>query len=167
MLREVPNVVIRLREFRLYDEDNLKKTAIEANELQKLLENIKALKQVIIMDACQSGQSVELLAQRGAMEEKAIAQLSRSDGIHVFASAGSAQYASEFTSLGHGLFTYVLLHGLSGKADGSTMDGKITIYELKSYLDDQVPELSLQYKGQTQYPFTFSRGQDFPLILLE
>ena len=84
------------------------------------------------------------------MEEKAIAQLSRSAGIHVFASAGSEQYASEFTSLGHGLFTHVLLQGLSGKADGSTLDGKITIYELKSYLDDQVPELSLKYKGQPQ-----------------
>ena len=150
---------------RLYDVTSLKKTAIDASELQQELRKIKALKQIVIMDACQSGQSVELLAQRGATEEKAIAQLSRSAGIHVLASAGSEQYASEFQSLGHGLFTYVLLEGLSGKADGSTLDGKITIYELKSYLDDQVPELSLEHKGKPQYPFTFSRGHDFPLVI--
>lgn len=152
---------------RLYDEDNLKKTAIEAQELQRYLEKVKALKQVIIMDACQSGQSVELLSQRGAVEEKAIAQLSRSAGIHVLASAGSEQYASEFSSLGHGLFTYALLEGLSGKADGAPLDGKVTIYELKSYLDDQVPGLSLKYKGRPQYPFTFSRGHDFPLVIVK
>ena len=152
---------------RLYDTDNLKKTAIEAQVLQEHLEQIKALKQVIIMDACQSGQSVELLAQRGAIEEKAIAQLSRSAGIHVLASAGSEQFASEFSSLGHGLFTYALLEGLSGKADGAPKDGKITIYELKSYLDDQVPDLSLRYKGRPQYPFTFSRGHDFPLVIVK
>ena len=152
---------------RLYDIDNLSKTAIEANELQERLEKIKALKQVIIMDACQSGQSVELLAHRGGVEEKAIAQLSRSAGIHVLSSAGSDQFASEFANLGHGLFTYALLEGLSGKADGAPLDGKVTIYELKSYLDDQVPELSMKYKGQPQYPFTFSRGHDFPLVIIK
>ncbi len=152
---------------RLYDSESLVKTAIEATELQTYLEQIKALKQVIVMDACQSGQSVELLAQRGAIEEKAIAQLSRSAGIHVLASAGSEQFASEFSSLGHGLFTYALLKGLSGEADGSPLDGKITIYELKSYLDDQVPELSIQHKGRPQYPYTFSRGHDFPLVIIK
>ena len=119
------------------------------------------------MDACQSGGSVEVLAQRGAPEEKAIAQLSRSSGIHVMAAAGSEQYATEFESLGHGLFTYALLKGLSGDADGAPKDGKVTIYELKSYLDDQVPELSILYKGTPQYPHTFSRGQDFPIVIVE
>jgi len=54
---------------------------------------------------------------------------------------------------------------LKGEADGAPKDGKVTIYELKSYLDDQVPELSNKFKGQTQYPYTFSRGHDFPLVI--
>jgi WD40 repeat protein len=90
---------------RLYDIGALGKEAIEAAVLQEKLRGIKALKQLIIMDACQSGGSVELLATRGAGEEKAIAQLSRSAGIHVMASAGSEQFATEFNELGHGLFT--------------------------------------------------------------
>lgn len=152
---------------RLYDGDKMADYGIEAVQLQQAMLKIKALKQLIVMDACQSGGSVEILAQRGAPEEKAIAQLSRSSGIHVMAAAGSEQYATEFESLGHGLFTYALLKGLSGDADGAPKDGKVTIYELKGYLDDQVPELSILYKGSPQYPHTFSRGQDFPIVIVE
>jgi WD40 repeat protein len=150
---------------RLYDATTLNKEAIEAGALQEKFKNIKALKQLIIMDACQSGGSVELLANRGASEEKAIAQLSRSAGIHVMASAGSEQFAAEFASLGHGLFTYVLIRALQGEADGAPKDGKVTIYELKSFIDDQVPEMTRKLKGKPQYPYTFSRGQDFPVVI--
>ncbi len=152
---------------RLYDANSLDKEAIQASVLQDKFKNIKALKQLIIMDACQSGGSVELLATRGAAEEKAIAQLSRSAGIHVMASAGSEQFATEFAELGHGLFTYVLIKGLQGEADGAPKDGKVTIYELKSYIDDQVPEMTRKLKGKPQYPYTFSRGQDFPVVIEE
>jgi len=152
---------------RLYDASALNKEAIDAGLLQDKFKHIKALKQLIIMDACQSGGSVELLATRGASEEKAIAQLSRSAGIHVLASAGSEQFATEFSSLGHGLFTYVLIKALQGEADGAPKDGKVTIYELKSYIDDQVPEMTRKLKGNPQYPYTFSRGQDFPVVIQE
>ncbi|MBX2965410.1 MAG: caspase family protein [Cyclobacteriaceae bacterium] len=152
---------------RLYDLSALQKEAVEAAMLQEKFKSIKALKQLIVMDACQSGGSVELLANRGAAEEKAIAQLSRSAGIHVMASAGSEQFATEFAELGHGLFTYVLIQALQGAADGAPRDGKVTIYELKSYIDDQVPEMTRKLKGKPQYPYTFSRGHDFPIILEE
>lgn len=150
---------------RIYDFGALQKEAIEASVLQDKFKNIKALKQLIVMDACQSGGSVELLATRGAAEEKAIAQLSRSAGIHVMASAGSEQFAAEFGELGHGLFTYLLIKALQGDADGAPKDGKVTVYELKSYLDDQVPEMTRKLKGKPQYPHTFSRGQDFPVVI--
>ncbi len=148
---------------RLFDVAELVKQAVSAPEMQEKFAKIKALKQVLILDACQSGGSVETLGVRGAAKEKAVAQLSRSAGIHVLASAGSEQYATEFKSLGHGLFTYVLLQALDGKADGSPKDGKITVYELKSYLDDQVPEFSKKLKGTAQYPYSFSSGNDFPM----
>jgi hypothetical protein len=67
----------------------LQREALEASVLQEKLKNIKALKQLIIKDACHSGGSVELLATHGASEEKVIAQLSSSAGIHGVALAGS------------------------------------------------------------------------------
>ncbi|MDH5598064.1 MAG: caspase family protein, partial [Cyclobacteriaceae bacterium] len=150
---------------RLYDTNSLQEGALSASEMQEYFMKIKALKQVMLIDACHSGGSTELLAMRGASEEKALSQLSRSTGIHVLAAAGSEQTAAEFTELGHGLFTYMLLQGISGKADGAPLDNKITIYELKSFLDDQVPEYSRKHKGSAQYPSTFSRGQDFPVTI--
>ncbi len=149
----------------LYQKERLDKESIRALDMQEKFRNIRALKQLVILDACQSGGSTGVLAQRGATEEKALAQLSRSSGVHVLAAAGSEQYASEFGNLGHGLFTFVILDALKGKADGSPEDGKVTIYELKSFVDDQVPELSKKYRGQPQYPYTFSIGHDFPVVM--
>ncbi len=152
---------------RLYSKDKLSKEGISAEQLRNKFQKISALKQLVIIDACQSGGSAELLAQRGSTEEKAMAQLSRSAGIHVLSAAGSEQFATEFDELGHGVFTYALLEALSGKADGAPKDGKVTIYELKSYIDSLVPEYSQKFKGKTQYPYTFSRGQDFPVTIIK
>ncbi|MCV9386763.1 caspase family protein [Reichenbachiella ulvae] len=150
---------------RLYDAKKLKANAIYAGEVQQKLAKIPALKQMVVIDACQSGSSTQLLASRGAQEEKALAQLSRSTGVHILAASGSEQFASEFKELGHGLFTYVLLEALNGGADGAPKDGKVTIYELKSYLDDQVPSYSIKFKGKPQFPVTYSQGQDFPIVV--
>jgi len=158
----IPTEVVRL-----YESDVLDKTAISDTEMQNMLKQIKALKQVIILDACHSGGSTEILASRGGGEEKALAQLSRSAGVHVLAAAGSEQTATEFESLGHGLFTFLLLEALSGTADGAPKDGKVTVYELRSYIDNLVPEYSIKYKGSPQYPNTFSRGSDFPLVIVK
>jgi len=152
---------------RLYSPEKLKKDGISASYLQQKLMKIPALKQLLLIDACQSGGSVELLATRGAKEEKAMAQLSRSAGIHVLSAAGSEQFATEYAEIGHGVFTYVLLEALEGKADGAPKDGTVSIYELKSYIESLVPEYSQKFKGQVQYPYTFSKGQDFPVSIIK
>jgi WD40 repeat protein len=148
----------------LYQQDKLQ-NALRVNELQEKFKMLPALKQVIFIDACHSGSSVETLAMRGASEEKALAQLSRSSGVHVMASSESEQQSAEVKSLGHGVFTYVLLEALNGKADGAPADSKITVYEIKSYIDDQVPEVSFNLIRHKQFPSTFSMGHDFPLVM--
>jgi hypothetical protein len=148
----------------LYQKEKLK-DALYVVELQEKLKQLPALKQVVFVDACHSGSSVEMLAMRGGAEEKALAQLSRSSGIHVMASSESQQQSAEIKSLNHGVFTYVLLQALSGKADGAPADSKITVYEIKSYIDDQVPELSYKLIRHRQFPSTFSIGHDFPLVM--
>ena len=148
----------------LYQEDKLK-NALYVKELQEKFMLLPALKQVVFIDACQSGSSVEALAMRGGAEEKALAQLSRSSGIHVMASSESQQQSAEIKSLSHGVFTYVLLEALGGKADGAPMDSKITVYEIKSYIDDQVPEISYRLIRHKQFPSTFSIGHDFPIVM--
>lgn len=152
----------------LYGRDDLLSSeGLSADELKVLTSDISAQKQMIILDACQSGAAVETFAVRGVAEEKAIVQLARSSGAVLLASTGTEQYASEFDDLGHGVFTYALLEGLSGQADGGQRDNKITIKELEAYLNDSIPVLTDKYHGSPQYPRSWSRGQDFPLVMVK
>lgn len=146
----------------LYGNDaGLAAKGISATELKALAAGIPAQKQLYILDACQSAGAVQSIALRGAAEEKAIAQLARSTGTHWLTASGSEQFASEFDQLGHGAFTYVLLEALNGKAAGG--DGRVTVNELKAYLDRVVPEITEKYNGQAQYPASYGFGQDFPV----
>ena len=157
----VPYEVVRI----YGDDGGLTTNGIAARNLRELLKNVSAQKQLIVLDACESGGAVETMAMRGASEEKAIMQLARSAGVAVLASAGQDQVATEFGKLGHGVFTYALLKGLSGEADGAPRDGKITIKELEAYINDQVPELTKLYRGKRQDPNSWTRGQDFPIAI--
>lgn len=145
----------------------LQAEGISGAEMTELSRRIPARKQMIVLDACQSGGAVQTFAMRGAAEQKAIMQLARSAGLVVMASTGTEQYATEFQALGHGVFTYALLNGLSGKADGGSKDGKITVQELNAWLNDRVPALTQKHRGQAQYPNSYARGQDFPIGVIE
>ena len=150
----------------LYGSDGvLDKKGISADVLMELSTRVKAQKQLLVLDACQSGGAVKAMASRGAAEQKAIVQLARSTGMVLLAASGSEQFATEVEALGHGVFTYAFVEGLSGMADGGSKDGKITVNEIKAYLDDRVPQLTEQHKGMAQYPTGFMKGMDFPLTI--
>lgn len=146
----------------LYGDDaQLKNKAISSQQLLELSKNIPAQKQLFILDACQSAGALQTIAMRGAAEEKAIAQLARSTGTHWLTASGSEQFATEFSELGHGAFTYTLLKGLDGAAD--TGDANISVNELKAFLESEVPEVTAKYKGTPQYPSSYGYGNDFPV----
>lgn len=143
------------------DPERLREHGISAAELRDMLAGLPANKQMLLVDACNSGAFLEGYGLRGAAEENALAQLQRSAGIALFSASTDSQFAGEVKDLGHGLFTYALIQGLGGAA--ATKDGKITAASLKSYIDDAVPQLSLRYRGSEQYPLAKMSGQDFPL----
>jgi len=151
---------------RLYgDDEQLMEKALPARGLVELLSEVPAQKQVMVLDACHSGAitSVMAMAARGAAEEKAIAQLSRATGTAVLASSGAEQFSRGHPELEHGFFSYAFLKGLKdGEADANE-DGSITINELNQYLNDRVPELTVEYGKPPQYPQSYYRGADFPI----
>lgn len=144
----------------------LKEKAISAKELMQYSIQVAAEKQLFVLDACHSGGALESFATRGDGREKALAQLARSTGTFFLTASQDAQYANEVGNLKHGLFTYALLEIIEGDGAGD-LDKKITINEVKSYVEDRVPELSEQYRGSPQYPTSYSFGQDFPLVILK
>lgn len=148
------------------DPAQLHAKGISATDIRGFLTQIKSQKQIVLMDACHSGGAVKSLSTRGvATDEKAMVQLARSSGVVMIASSGTKQLATEFEALKHGVFTYALLEALDGKADNG--DRKITVNELKFYMEDRVPELTKQYGGQAQYPTGYITGNDFPISVLE
>jgi WD40 repeat protein len=148
------------------DVEMLHEKAISAKELMEFSVDISAEKQLFILDACHSGGALESFANRGDGREKALAQLARSTGTFFLTASQDAQYANEVGTLKHGLFTYALLEIIEGSA-GDNDDQKVTINEVKSYVEDRVPELSEKFHGSAQYPTSYSFGQDFPLVILK
>ncbi len=147
------------------DPAQLQEKGISASELKTYLAQVKSQKQLILMDACHSGGALKSINVRAAAsEEKAIVQLARASGVVMIASSGTQQFASEFEVLQHGVFTYALLEALDGEADSG--DEKVTVNELKIYMEERVPELSEQYGGQAQYPTGFVHGNDFPISIV-
>ncbi len=142
----------------------LRQLGIPGRDLLGYSRDIAAQKQLWVLDACQSAGALKNVAVRGAVEERAIAQLARSTGTHWLTSTGSTQFATEFAALGHGAFTSVLLDGLRGAADAG--DGIVSVNEIKAYVEAKVPEVTAAAKGEAQYPVTYGYGQDFPLTLV-
>ena len=142
-------------------EEDVKTKGISSDELSGLIKNIKAQKILLLIDACKSG--AVLIAFRGFEDRKALSQLSRSTGVHIVAASTKDQFASEVKELGHGVFTYILLEGLKGKAAGK--GETVTVRKLMGYIEEKLPDITKKYKQEAQFPVVDSKGMDFPLSM--
>jgi len=100
---------------------------------------------------------------RGAADVDAIKRLSRAEGMAIIAAAQAKEYAGEVPALGHGVFTYALLQGLAGKAP--RVGSSVTVFNLLSYVSDEVATLSDTHLRRRQFPITSMQGQDFPVVV--
>ena len=151
------------------NDDALAQKGFSASALQQMSKDIKAQKQLFILDACQSAGALDAVigaGARGAAEEKAISQLARSTGTQWLTASGTDQFASEFSQLGHGSFTYCLLEAFKGDANPPS-DKKLTVKLLDAYLNTKVPEITQKYKGTPQYPHSYGLGNDFPIMIIK
>lgn len=155
-------------------ESAVQKYGIPSSEFGEALQRIKAVKQVLILDACQSESALPELAKaafgaRGLEnpEERAVRMLAHANGIYLIAASTAEQYAYEVPALGHGVFTYALLSGL-GERDqpqAANSEGVVTVLSLINYVARAVPELSEKYHmGDPQTPVIFDAGTDIPLL---
>lgn len=156
----VPNDVSDLKNVQA----ELEQKGIPAKLLQQYAVDIQAQKQLFILDACQSAGAFNEMLSADGDQQKSIAVVSRSTGTHWMAASGAQQFANEFSQLGHGVFTYVLLEALKGSA---ATDKMITVNGLKNYLQQGVPELMKKYSGTLQYPASYGFGNDFPVEIVK
>ena len=112
------------------------KRSISDQDLNRAFEKIDAGRIMLIIDACQSGQTLEAEERRrGPMNSRGLAQLAYEKGMYILAAAQSYQAAREFSTLGHGLLTYTLVEGGLKQfgADNSPRDNQITAEEWLDY----------------------------------
>ena len=74
----------------------------------------------------------------------------------VFTSSQNDQSSSGLPKAKHGIFSYLLMKGLEGKADADK-DGKITNGELFAYLESNVKEKAISIWGREQDPSFFGK----------
>jgi uncharacterized caspase-like protein len=145
--------------------EKLKTDAISQTVFKEMIANIPATKKLIIIDTCNAGalgsaiQTVMLT--RGMSEDTAMKILSRAIGSTILSASTPLQEALEGYK-GHGLFTFVLSDGLSGKAD-KNKSGYIKTTDLADYVDNEVPLLAEKVYNKAQYPMISISGQSFPI----
>ena len=148
-----------------FDKDSgWKEQAISSTELRQLIEGAGPDKIFMAIDACQSGQSVDVLSQFKGI--RSLRLLARTVGVHILAATTSQQLATELDTLGHGVFTYSLLRALHGSSDIEPADGHVSAMEIMRYVEKEVPILSRNYTAQEQYPTLHSRGNDYDLLYM-
>jgi WD40 repeat protein len=152
---------------RLLSSQHIGKDALSHKDLVNLIGSIPAQKKLVILDTCNAGKGgkeiqIALLQQtRGLTDATAVKLLQRAVGSSVFSASSDTQQALEGYK-GHGLFTYVLLEGLQGKADFKK-DGFITVKGLALHTEERVMTLSEEVFKRQQNPMIETGANDFPI----
>jgi WD40 repeat protein len=134
--------------------------AVSDVELERALEGVSSGNILLIIDACQSGQVLDAAERRrGPLNTTGLAQLAYEKGMYVLAASQSFQSATESSSLGHGLLTYVLVEeGLkTNAADSPPADGVIEAREWLDHAARRVPELQEKMSSSGQRLLTQPR----------
>ena len=141
------------------DRRNLALKCVPIAEVKRLIGACKARQKVLILDTCHSGTA------KGGGVDKAIAVGSArlveqvaGKGFVTLASCGPDQESHESPKLGHGVFTYFLADGLTGKADRDR-DGWVDFDELYRHAWQRTRLWVYQEKKLKQEPLKDVRVQ--------
>jgi uncharacterized caspase-like protein len=121
--------------------------SISDRELEQVVEGIDAGRLLLVIDACNSGQALDVEEKRrGPMNSKGLAQLAYEKGMYILTAAQSYQSAQEASRLGHGYLTYALVEeGLkSDTADKDPKDRQVLLREWFDFATARVPEMQLE-----------------------
>lgn len=121
------------------------------------LAKIPARTTTIILDACFSGASASGTVVRNAssISLKLVNTQAEIPKATVLTAAGLSEVASWDETNRHGLFTSYFLKGVTGAADAKdygNSDGKVTLAELKKYLEEEVTYNARRLYGRDQNP---------------
>lgn len=91
-----------------------------------------------------SGDNTSKLGLQNSFElmQELFTNLNRGSGAVVISAAGGDSYALESKEWNNGVFTYAVINGLKNNAADKNKNGEVTVSELRSYVIEQVQELT-------------------------
>jgi uncharacterized caspase-like protein len=117
-------------------------------------------KKMLFIDACYSGGFIGKDDDEVRAINETLKALTEAQQFMVtFTSSRGNQKSYEHPNWQHGAFTKVLLEGLNGKADQNN-DRKITINEISSYLEMEVPKIVDKQYHKKQQPNMYLKDVD-------
>lgn len=123
---------------------------VSSDELTEWIKSIPALKQVLILDACNSGKIVEsfaAVAQKdlNPSQVRALDRMKDRTGMFILTGSAADKVSYEASQFGQGLLTYSLLEGMSGRAlaPGNLVD----VMTLFQHARNRVPEMAKSING--------------------
>ena len=126
----------------------LSDSAISRNKLFLDIASANPRSVTVFLDTCYSGttRGTDMLIASRPIAIRA-KQQNIPDGFTVFTAAGGDQTAKPLEEAKHGMFSYFLMKGMEGDADGN-QDNQITAAELHEYVEQNV----VQQSGGSQVP---------------
>lgn len=143
------------------------RVAISSQELTALINKVPALKQVLILDTCASGQLIsDLVSSRGvpSAQMRSIERMKDRTGMFILAGSAADAVSYEASPYGQGLLTYSLLEGMRGPAlrEASYVD----VDRLFGFATDRVQLLAHDLGGVQQPRVSDPQTGSFDIGLL-
>lgn len=136
------------------DSDLLEFTALNRQEIIKIVASYKPKSVTMFLDTCYSGVSrkgEQLIASARPIRVQASDNANIPENFNIFSASQSTQVSSSIDQAKQGIFSYYLMKGLEGKADVNN-DRSITNGELFAYLKNNVSKKALETYSRDQIP---------------
>lgn len=134
--------------------DDLYATALSNNEVSDMLTRIQSKRMITFLDACYSAATVKRTRGTRGMPIEIPWEKFQGEGRITITASNGKQESLEDEEYQHGVFTYHLLEGLKGKADGSAgteRDGVVDVDEIWNYVRERV-KADARQRGNMQEP---------------
>ncbi|MCK4790409.1 MAG: caspase family protein [Desulfobacteraceae bacterium] len=148
--------------FACHDTDiSIPATGCRMDRVRAILEERKAKNVIVLADTCHAGKLITRGHESRGISilpniNKMVRERKVPKGWIFMVGADTDRQAIEHTSWANGAFTYSLIKGLNGEADGfqsaGAKDGVVTMGELKAYMNTAMPDETQKILGVAKRP---------------
>ncbi len=141
----------------------IKSSGFSVKSLQDQLAALNKQQAYVFIDACFSGVGDRTVLAEGTRPVVPVKEVAVVGSVVTFAAAGATQTTGASDDGQHGLFSFHLIAGLRGAADGDA-DGNIEVTELQSYVATKV-QFDARRANREQTPTLATAGASAPLVV--